>query len=315
MINNQLNLNDLAIFALIVKKRSFTQAALEAGISKAWVSQKISRMEANLGIKLLNRTTRSLSLTLGGDILFEHCEAMLKEVSHAESHLREYAKAPSGKLVITCPEISGLELFPNLVHAFTVLYPQIKTRLIITDQFMDLTQHGIDFAFRTGKLPDSGLVSRYIGEVPRCLVASPEYLSKNPPINNPTDLLHHQLLKHSSLPDWPLKNKEEVFKLHVKNPVLESNSLIFLHKMACLDHGIAFLPYYLCSDALNSKKLVKVLPDWLNVDNEYYMVYHKEKSVLYINQLFKDFILKSDLKEMISLPYKHSVRVFEDRVV
>ncbi|HHL3493762.1 TPA: LysR family transcriptional regulator [Legionella pneumophila] len=300
MINNSLNLNDLAIFALVVKKRSFTQAALEAGISKAWVSQKISQLEGKLDIKLLNRTTRSLSLTLGGEILFEHCQTMLKEVIHAENHLREYAKAPSGKLVITCPEISGLDLFPTLLHQFKLLYPQIKIRLIITDQFVDLTQQGIDFAFRTGKLTDSGLVSRYIGAVPRCLVASPEYLSNNSPIKNPADLFNHQLLKHSSLPDWLLKKEEEVFKIHVKNPVIESNSLIFLHKMSCLHHGIAFLPYYLCSDALKHKMLVKVLPDWLNVDNEYYMVYHKEKSVLYIHQLFKDFILQSDLNKMIS---------------
>ena len=74
---------------------------------------------------------------------------------------------------------------------------------------------------------------------------------------------------------------------------------IFLYKMSCLHHGIAFLPYYLCSDALKDKMLVKVLPDWLNVDNEYYMIYHKDKSVLYINQLFKDFILQSDLNKMI----------------
>ena len=301
MINNKINLNDLAIFALVVKNRSFTQAALEAGISKAWVSQKISQMEATLGIKLLNRTTRSLSLTLGGEILFEHCQAMLREVIHAENHLREYAKAPSGTLIITCPEISGLELFPNLLHDFKLLYPQIRTHLIITDQFMDLTQHGIDFAFRTGKLSDSGLVYRFIGVVPRCLVASPKYLSNNAPIKSPEDLLDHKLLKHSPLPDWPLKNREETFKIHVKNPVIDSNSLIFLHKMACLNHGIAFLPYYLCSNALKNKRLVKVLPDWLNVDNEYYMVYHKEKSVLYINQLFKDFILKSKLKKMISI--------------
>lgn len=301
MINNQLNLNDLAIFALVVKNRSFTQAAFEAGISKAWISQKISQMEATLGIKLLNRTTRSLSLTLGGEILFEHCQAMLKEVSNnAENHLREYAKAPSGRLVITCPEISGLELFPSLLHQFKLIYPQINTRLIITDQFIDLTKQGIDFAFRTGKLTDSGLVSRYIGAVPRYLVASPEYLSNNSPIKSPEDLLDHQLLKHSFLPDWPLKNKEETFKVHIKNPVIESNSLIFLHKMVCLDYGIAFLPYYLCSDALKNKKLATVLPDWLNADNEYYMVYHKDKSVLYINKLFKEFILNSDLKKMIS---------------
>lgn len=299
MINNQLNLNDLAIFALVVKKRSFTQAAIESGISKAWVSQKISQMEANLGIKLLNRTTRSLSLTRGGEILLEHCEAMLKEVAAAESHLREYAETPSGKLVITCPEITGLELFPNLLHQFNLLYPQIRTKLIITDQFIDLIQNGIDFAFRTGKLSNSRLVSRYIGKVPRCLVASPDYLSSAPAIESPEDLSNHQLLKHSVLSAWPLKRAEESIKIHVKKPVIESNSLIFLHKMACSDHGIAFLPYYLCAESLNKGALVKILPEWLNTDNEYHMVYPKDKSVLYVNQLFKNFILKSDLKDRV----------------
>lgn len=300
MTNNQLNLNDLAIFALVVKNQSFTQAALEAGISKAWVSQKISQLESILGIKLLQRTTRSLSLTVGGKILFEHCQTMLNEVVHAENHLREYAKAPSGKLVITCPEITGIELLPTLLSEFNSLYPQIKTRLIITDQLMDLTQHGIDFAFRTGKLADSTLVSRYIGKVPRCLVASPAYLSSHAPIKNPGDLKEHALLKHSSLGDWPLKSGEKIFKIHIKNAVIESSSLIFLYKMACLDRGIAFLPYYLCSDALKNNFLIKVLPEWSNTDNQYYLIYHKDKSVLYINQLFKEFILSSDLKNRIS---------------
>lgn len=300
MINNKLDLNDLAIFALVVKNRSFTKAALEAGISKAWVSQKISQMEATLGIKLLNRTTRSLSLTRGGAILFEHCQVMLHEVAAAENHLREYTKSPSGHLVITCPEISGLELFPSMLSEFNLRYPLIRIRLLITDQFMDLTQEGIDFAFRTGKMSDSGLVSRYIGSVPRCLVASPAYLSEKTPILRPEDLLDHHLLKHSSLAEWPLKQGERAYTIRVINPVIESNSLVFLHKMACLDKGIAFLPYYLCSYALKNKSLVKILPDWLNVDNEYYLVYHKDKGLLYLNQLFKEFILQSDLKTMIS---------------
>ncbi|QEY52732.1 LysR family transcriptional regulator [Legionella longbeachae] len=300
MINNQLNLNDLAIFALVVKNQSFTQAALEAGISKAWVSQKISQLESVLGIKLFKRTTRSLSLTIGGKILFEHCQIMLQEVANAENHLREYAKTPSGKLVITCPEITGLELLPTLLSEFNSLYPQIRTRLIITDQLMDLTQQGIDFAFRTGKLADSTLVSRYIGKVSRCLVASPAYLSSHNSIKNPEDLKEHALLKHSSLNHWPLKSGEKVFKIHVKKAVIESSSLIFLHKMACLDRGIAFLPYYLCSDALKNNILIEVLPEWSNTDNQYYLIYHKDKSVLYINQLFKEFILGSDLKHRIA---------------
>ncbi|KTD14507.1 LysR family transporter transcriptional regulator [Legionella gratiana] len=300
MINNQLNLNDLAIFALVVKNQSFTQAALEAGMSKAWVSQKMSQLENTLGIKLLKRTTRALSLTMGGKILFEHCQIMLNEVTNAENHLREYAKAPSGKLVITCPEITGLELLPALLSEFNSLYPQIRTRLMITDQLMDLTQHGIDFAFRTGKLADSTLVSRYIGKVPRCLVASPAYISSHAPIREPEDLKDHALLKHSSLSDWPLRSGEKTFKIRLKNAVIESSSLIFLHKMACLDRGIAFLPYYLCSDTLKNNVLSKVLPEWSNTDNQYYMIYHKDKSVLYINQLFKEFILSSDLKNRIS---------------
>ncbi|STX50416.1 transcriptional regulator [Legionella busanensis] len=300
MINNQLNLNDLAIFALVVKNRSFTKAAVEAGISKAWVSQKISQLENDLNIKLLKRTTRSLSLTRGGEILFKHCQMMLQEVSVAENHLREYAKSPSGELVITCPEITGVELLPNLLSEFNFHYPQIKIRLIITDQLMDLTRDGIDFAFRTGKLTDSTLVSRYIGKVPRCLVASPSYLANSEPINNPNDLMNHKLLKHSSLSNWPLKNNENLVRFNIKNFGIESNSLIFLHQMACRSQGIAFLPYYVCCNSLKNKTLVKVLPEWLNTDNQYYLIYHKDKSTLYIHQLFKDFILKSDLKKMVS---------------
>jgi len=304
MINNRINLNDLAIFALVVKNKSFTKASREANVSKAWVSKKISLMEKNLGVKLLNRTTRSLSLTLGGEMLFRHCQAMLQQVNLAESELRGYLKDPAGKLLITCPEISGMQLLPSIVDEFQRLYPKVNVHLIISDKLIDLTQYGIDFAFRTGKLSDSRLISRYIGKVPRCLVASPNYLSNHPLINSPQDLKGHQLLKHSSLASWPLTNREEIFHCTVKNPVIESNSLIFLHNMACLDHGITFLPYYLCAESIEKKRLVKVLPQWLNCDNEYYLIFHKEKSLLYSHQLFKEFILSSDLSNKLLGDYK-----------
>lgn len=305
-MTNKLNLNDLAIFALIVKNRSFTKAAQEAGISKAWVSQKISYLEASLGVKLLKRTTRSLSLTQGGEILFAHCQKLLEEVSDAENNLRHYAKSPSGKLVITCPEITGLELMPILLDQFHAQYPDIRIRLMITDDFVDITQQGIDFAFRTGKLADSTYISRLIGNVPRCLVASPEYLSQHGPLKHPDELHTHKLLKHSSLSSWPLTRASQHFKFHLKDPAMESNSLLFLHEMAIQGHGIAFLPYYLCADSIRAKKLVKVLPKWFNADNQYYLVYHKDKGARYINQLFKDFILKSNLKSMVTAGTIHA---------
>lgn len=300
MVNNQLNLNDLAIFALVVKNKSFTKAAQESGLSKAWVSLKISHLEDILGLQLLKRTTRSLSLTQGGEILFEHCEKMLKEVSNAENYIRQYTKAPSGTLVITCPGITGQMLMPVLLNQFRALYPEINTRLIITDEFLDLTQQGIDFAFRTGKLADSSLISRFIGKIPRCLVASPSYLANHPALKHPDQLKDHQLLKHTLLSNWPLKNGKQVYKFYVKNAVSESNSLFYLMEMAIAGNGIAFLPYYLCAEAIKNKKLVKVLPKWLNTDNEYYLIYHKEKSTRYVNQLFKEFILQSTLKQMIA---------------
>jgi DNA-binding transcriptional LysR family regulator len=300
MINNKLNLNDLAIFALVVTNKSFTKAAQEAGLSKAWVSLKISHLENILGLQLLKRTTRSLSLTQGGEILFEHCQKMLKEVSNAEDYLRQYTKAPSGKLVITCPGITGQKLMPVLLDQFMIKYPEIHTRLIITDELLDLTQQGIDFAFRTGKLADSTLISRFIGKVPRCMVASPAYLANKAIPKHPDDLKQHQLLKHSLLNNWPLKNGKHVYKFYVKDAISESNSLFYLLAMSCAGKGIAFLPYYLCAEAIKQKKLIKILPKWGNMDNEYYLIYHKEKSTRYINQLFKDFMLQSNLAAMIA---------------
>lgn len=300
MINNHLNLNDLAIFALVVKYKSFTKAAQAAGLSKAWVSLKISQLETILELQLLKRTTRSLSLTQGGEILFEYCQKMLKQVANAENDLRHYTKSPSGKLIITCPEITGQKLMPQLLSQFNAKYPNIQTRLIITDDLLNLTQQGIDFAFRTGKLIDSTLVSRFIGNVPRCLVASPSYLANQVALKNPADLKLHRLLKHTSLDNWSLNNGKKHYKHHVKDPVSESNSLLYLLEMAAAGSGIAFLPYYLCAELIKQKKITKVLPKWSAVDNEYYMIYHKEKGSRYINQLFKDFILNSNLAMMVA---------------
>lgn len=113
-------------------------------------------------------------------------------------------------------------------------------------------------------------------------------------------LVDHNILKHSSLNNWLLTRDKQIVKFHPKNTALESSSLVFLHEMACQGRGIALLPYYLCASSIKKNQLVMVLPDWMVPNNQYYLIYHKEKSTRYINQLFKDFILNSSLKNLLA---------------
>lgn len=294
-----LTLNDMAIFATIIKNKSFTKAAQELNLAKSTVSSRLTLLEKKLKTKLLNRTTRTLSLTQAGEILYTHCQQMTIHAQQAEDSLRNHNELPIGKLKITCPEISGLYLFSQLISKFKQQYPLITIQLIITDQFLDITKENIDFAFRTGIQQDSNLICRHLSMVARSIVAAPAYLKNNQAIKKPQDLNKFPLLKHSLLTSWPLFKGSQKQSIAIKNIAVESNSLIFLLDMAVQGHGIALLPRYLSKTMRQQKKLVELLPEWKVPDNDYYLLYPAGNENRFIHNLFKDFILNANLSEKI----------------
>ncbi|MDK2122434.1 LysR family transcriptional regulator [Parachitinimonas caeni] len=268
-----LKLDQMAIFATVVECGSFTAAATQLGLPKSTVSQRLAELEQSIDLRLLQRSTRKLSLTEAGQVYLTHCQAMLEAARTADAAISQLRDAPAGALRITSPEASGLTLIPPMLAAFRKEFPQISVHSIVTDTHLDLIGDRIDLAFRTGRLHDSSFVSRKIGQVRRVLVAAPAYLAERGQPEEPADLAQHQCLLHSSLSQWMLTSEagSTLFTPPASN--LSSNSLCHLRQAAVAGAGIAMLPAFLCRQELTSGQLQVVLRHRPPVPTDYYAIY------------------------------------------
>lgn len=202
---NNVDLELMGLFATVVEQGSFTGAAEALGMPKSSVSQKISRLETQLGVRLLQRTTRRLSLTPQGEIYVEQCQALLALARSANLAMARLRAAPAGRVRITAPEATGTLLLGRILADFRALYPEVVLELTLCDDQLDLVGEGYDLALRAAPLKDSSLICRRIGQVPRHLVAAPGYLAAHGAPQQLSELGLHPCLVHSALPVWPLQ--------------------------------------------------------------------------------------------------------------
>ena len=252
---------------------SFTQAAQIAGVPKSTVSARVAELESSLGVRLLHRTTRRLSLTAAGQVYLSHCQAMLDAANAADAAISRLRDEPAGHLRLTAPEASGILLLPPLLAAFHALHPAVSVECVITDAHLDLVAERIDLALRTGQLADSSFVSRRVGPVRRVLVASHAYLATHGAPQQPADLSRQRLLLHDVLPHWPLHADGKVVHISAADAALRANNLNTLRGLALAGAGIALLPWFMVRDALLDGSLQLVLPSYPPTDNTYYAVY------------------------------------------
>lgn len=268
-----MKLDAMALFAQVAASGSFTQAAQVAGLPKSTVSARVAELESGLGVRLLHRTTRRLSLTAAGQVYLTHCQAMLDAASAADAAISRLRDEPAGHLRLTAPEASGILLLPPLLAAFQALHPAVSVECVITDAHLDLVAERIDLALRTGQLADSSFVSRRVGAVRRVLVASPAYLAAHGASQHPADLSRQRLLLHDVLPQWPLHSDGKVVHVVATGAALRANNLNTLRGLALAGAGIALLPWFMVREALLDGSLQLVLPAHPPTDNTYYAVY------------------------------------------
>lgn len=269
-------LQDMALFALVVECGSFTGAARRAELPKSSVSQRISQLEQALGLRLLNRTTRQLNLTFAGERYLVHCQEMLQASERAAMAIERLRDNPSGRLRITSPAGIGATLLARLNAAFQQAYPDVTLEVAVSDEMQDLVQDGYDIALRTGEPQDSSLIGRRIGYSERLLVASADYLAKYPPITHPQQLAEHHCIAHQAWGEWLLKKGEEYFRWLLPS-IHMTNNLVYARECALKDGGITLLPRFLSDELLSEKKLVEVLPEWTVGGNELWLVYPSRK--------------------------------------
>ena len=188
------NLDGMTVFARVVEERSFSGAARKLGMSKSAVSKHVTKLEDNLGIRLLNRTTRRLSLTDAGSTFYQHCARVAEEIETAEHALTDLRGTPRGTLRISAPLTFGQMYLPQLVTEFMEKYPGLHVDIHLADHMVDLVAEGIDMALRITRLKDSSLIARKLADFRGHVVASPGYLAEHGEPKTPQDLLEHRTI-------------------------------------------------------------------------------------------------------------------------
>ena len=281
-------LNALKIFRTVVETGSFSGAAQRLNMSKSAVSKHVTALEHHLGIQLLNRTTRKLSLTEAGDTYLARTSRLLDDLAEADEAAREQRVAPRGNLRISAPVTFGLMHIRPLLGRFLAAYEHINIDLNLDDRFVDLIDERYDVALRIGDLADSSLRAKKLAETSLLVCAAPDYLEKHGTPQSAADLSDHTCLSYTG------SNGGRTWQLgadtaRVSGPITASNGDIL---MACgIDgHGIVYLPSFMVGDALKQGDLVRILPEQDTLLLGIYAVYPPTSYVPAATRVFIDHL-------------------------
>ncbi|WP_410866457.1 LysR family transcriptional regulator [Paraburkholderia sp. SIMBA_027] len=292
-VENLSALGGLEVFVHTARTRSFAAAARELGISASAISKSVSRLEERVGVRLFQRSTRSVRLTSEGEVFLERCRRIFGEVQAAEDELSAMAEYPRGRLRVGLSLSAGLP-FPVL-SAFMEQHPEIELDLDFTDRLVDVIDEGFDVVIRGSVLRDSRLVSRPLGSWRACLVAAPEYLKRKGIPKNPDDLLNHACLHYRWTPtgklyQWPLR--QSTFTVPGASLPLTAvcNSLDMLLYMALSGRGIACVPDFSVKNALADGRLKAILHPYVADSNSIHVVWPGSRKMTPKVRVFVDFV-------------------------
>ena len=272
-------LDDILIFVKVAQFESISRAARSLGMPISTVSRRLSVLESNLGVSLLRRTTRRVSLTAQGRAYFTHCQEPMTLLDQAERVLTMGQKLPEGMLRISVPVILSREPFLNFLSEFLKAHAGIRIDLFITNLFLDLVAENLDVAIRFGELEDSSVVATRIGKSIRYVVAAAEYLKGRKLPIEPADLEQHDcvmLNARNNETDWDLVNGRKKARIHVSGPI-SSRDFNSVSAFVYRGHGIGLLPSTYCDAALGSGALVRLLPKWSSTQIPVFAVYSNRK--------------------------------------
>lgn len=268
--------DDLILFAQVIELGSFSKAADAHGLTNSVVSKRIARLEAELGSTLIHRTTRRLTLTEAGRVLFEHAQAVAQAAQEAFDAVTGYSDTLQGHIRMSVPTISGELLLAEAVAQFCELHPAISVDMSLDNRFVDLVGEGYDLVIRTGHLEDSTLIARHILDSRWTICAAPAYLSRHGKPQVPEDLLQHNCLiysyQESGARDWLFSRFGETYSLRVSGNFSTDNAAA-LRKAALAGHGLAYVPRCLVYPDLQAGRLVELLPSRVGKVLGIYAVY------------------------------------------
>jgi DNA-binding transcriptional LysR family regulator len=273
------NLDDILIFVKVGQFGSITRAARLLGMPISTVSRRLSVLESELGVSLLRRTTRQVTLTAQGREYFSQCQEPLNLLQEAEQLLTQAQKRPEGLLRITIPVILSQEPFFDLMSAFMKEHARIRVELVVTNLLLDLIAENIDVAIRVGEPLDPSVVVRRLGTSAYCLVAAPGYLKAGALPAEPADLKSHNCVMFNAKNnerDWELVSGRRKVKVHVSGAAASrdiNSARAFVHR----GHGIGLLPTTYCEEDIASGKLIRLLPKWTSAPIPVVALYSSRK--------------------------------------
>ncbi|MGB0467034.1 MAG: LysR substrate-binding domain-containing protein [Pontibacterium sp.] len=284
-------LSAMAIYIRVVDLKSFSLAAEEMGISSSSVSKQISHLEQHIGARLLQRTTRRLSVTEVGAAYYEKCQKIIADVEEAESLVSQLQGEPRGTLRIYCNMTFGQMQLAKAIPEFMAAYPDIKVDITLDDRPPDLVRDGFDLAIRIAdpQLPDSSLIAREISKLPMFICTTPEYLEKQGVPEHPEDLKKHNCLVFvhaANANQWSLSRDGERCTVQVEGDVRANNSLV-VRESVLAHRGIANLAYFVISRFVESGELLRVFPAYQPEKLSVFAVYPDRK---YISPKVSSFI-------------------------
>ncbi|HWI12169.1 MAG TPA: LysR family transcriptional regulator [Burkholderiaceae bacterium] len=271
------------LFIRIVETGSFSKASVDLGVTQPTATKHVAAVEARLGARLLNRNTRGVSATEIGALYYEKCKAIQRELEEADNLASLLQSRVGGQLRISTSVGFGRRVLTPLVLAFMRQHPDISIDLSFDDRYVNLVEQGVDVAIRMGRLADSSLGARYLGQNPWVLVAAPAYLQAHPAPLAPADVAEHPCLIYSSVQGderWHFSGGGDGSGREHSVPVhgpLRSNNLSVLLEAAVGGMGLAILPWYVAHSAVQAGQATALLTDYALPVQEMHAVFPSPK--------------------------------------
>lgn len=285
----------MKMYIAVVDGGSFAAAAAKLDISRAMASKQIQKLEEHLGTRLLNRTTRRLSLTETGREFHERSLQIVGDVEEAEQIAGQMTRMPQGVLRVTIPLSFGQHRLAAVIGDYSQTYPQVQLDISLSDRKVDLVEEGLDLAIRIGAMAQSDLIARKIGSVRSLVCAAPAYLARHGSPGTPAELSRHACLGYTlsaSNAEWRLEPADggAAVTVAIAGPIRADNGDI-LRLAAVRGAGILFQPHFIVADDLAAGRLQRVLPEWQSGELGIYAVYPSRKHLSAKVRTFVDFLL------------------------
>jgi DNA-binding transcriptional LysR family regulator len=289
------DLNDMLYFAEVIERGGFAAAGRALGIPKSRLSRRVAELETQLGVRLLQRTTRKLSLTEVGSAYLRHCQAMRDAAQAAQDMVAQVQSVPRGTIRVSCPVTLSQTVLAPLMPHFLELYPEIRVEMMVVNRPVNVVEEGVDVALRVrATLEDSAtLVVKHLDISNQILVASPAYLQRKGVPHTPQDLMTHEVLSMSALEGmahWRLHSDTGAeVQLHAPARYV-ADDLLTLKLAVQGAAGVCYLPDYMCQTEIESGELIHVLPQWRFPPGIVHAVFSSRRGLTPAVRSFLDFL-------------------------